>query len=102
MSADTKIDEKGNVTGTLKYVAGVSSFASDEQDGNFFPVTLDSKYSGKEIICENKGGSNKTTKSKDLDWLLRVKSKDVTFKFSTDEDGDILTLSFKGATLNGN
>ena len=48
----------------------------------------------------NTGGSGKTVTSNDLDWLLRVKDKNVTFKFSTVEDGDILTLTFKNATLN--
>lgn len=97
ISSDTKIDSTGRVTGTLNYVTGVTSFPEEEANGNFMPVTLDIKYSGKEITVKRNGGSEKTVA--DLDWLLRVEDNNTTFTFSTKTGGNILTLSFKGATL---
>lgn len=100
ISEDTKIDKDGAVTGTLKYVSGWTDFSSneDEQDGNFFPVVLGDKHRDKEITCTGKT----TKKATDLEWVLRVADTSSTFTFSTDEDGTILTLSFKDATLQPN
>ena len=91
------IDSSGAVTGTLNYITGWEKFSNiaDEQNGNYFPVKLDEKYSGKEITCEG----TKTKKANDLEWVLLVKSTESTFKFSTETDGNFLTLSFKNATL---
>lgn len=91
------IDSSGAVTGTLNYITGWEKFSNiaDEQSGNYFPVKLDEKYSGKEITCEG----TKTKKANDLEWVLLVKSTESTFKFSTETDGNFLTLTFKKATL---
>lgn len=98
ISEDTKIDSNGAVTGTLKYVSEWKEFSknADEQKGYFFPVVLDSKYEGKEITVVG----TKTKKATDLEWALLLKNgKESTFTFSTDEDGEILKLTFKGVTL---
>lgn len=94
VSADTKIAKDGTVTGKLHHVEGVSSFPGQEE-GWFFPVMLDSRYSGKSITCV--GDNTKT--SEDLDWLLRVDRVSKTFTFSTEEDGVILTLKFASVVL---
>lgn len=99
ISEDTKIDEQGAVTGTLKYVSEWKEFSDDpeEQKGYFFPVVLDSKYEGKEITLTG----TKTKKATDLEWALLLKNgKESTFTFSTDEDGEILKLTFKDVALN--
>ena len=92
------IDSSGAVTGTLNYITGWDKFSSnvDEQSGNYFPLKLDDKYSGKQITCEG----TTTKKANDLEWVLLVKGTDSTFKFSTDDDSNFLTLTFKNATLN--
>lgn len=98
ISEDTKIDSSGAVTGTLKYVSEWKEFSSDpnEQKGYFFPVVLDGKYEGKKITVVG----TKTKKATDLEWALLLKNgKDSTFTFSTDEDGEILKLTFNGVTL---
>ena len=94
------IDSSGAVTGTLNYITGWEKFSNitDEQNGNYFPLKLDEKYSGKEITCEG----TKTKKANDLEWVLLVKNTDSEFKFSTDTDGNFLTLTFKNATLKPN
>lgn len=94
------IDSTGAVTGTLNYITGWDAFSSnpDERNGNYFPLKLDDKYSSKEITCEG----TVTKKANDLEWVLLVKSTESTFKFSTVQDGNFLTLTFKGATLKPN
>lgn len=97
ISEDTKIDATGAVTGTLHYVQGWTSFSNEpsEQDGYYFPVELDEKYSGKQITCT--GVKAKT--AQDLEWVLLVKDQQSKFTFSTPEDGTFLTLTFTGVTL---
>lgn len=95
ISEDTTISADGAVTGTLKYIDKMDSFGEGENSGHYFPVTLDSKYAGKDITVKGK----KTTTAQDLEWLLYVASNDSKFTFSTEEDGDFLTLTFAGAEL---
>lgn len=91
------IDSSGAVTGTLNYITGWTQFSTnaDEQNGNYFPLKLDEKYSNKEITCQG----TTTTTAQDLEWVLLVKNTDSEFKFSTDTDENFLTLTFKEATL---
>lgn len=91
------IDSSGAVTGTLNYITGWEQFSNieDEQSGNYFPLKLDEKYSGKEITCVG----TTTKKANDLEWVLLVKNNESTFKFSTNADENFLTLTFKNATL---
>ena len=97
ISADTKITASGAVTGTLNYVKGWQAFSDnpDEQNGYYFPLKLDEKYSGKEITC----AGTITKEAQDLEWILLVKDQQSKFTFSTDEDGTFLTLTFTGVTL---
>lgn len=73
----------------------MTTFPKEEQNGHFMPVMLDEKYEGKTFTVVGK----KTAKSTDRDWVLRVADNNSTFTFSTDEDGQILKLTFAGATL---
>lgn len=94
---DVQISPEGAVTGTLKYVNDWTEFSSveSEQSGHYFPITLDSQYSGKMITCTGE----KESKAEDLEWVLYVKDNNSTFTFKAD-DGDVfLTLTFTGATL---
>lgn len=96
ISPDTAIDFTGAVTGTLNYVQNWTEFNSDpaEQNGNYFPVHIDDRYSGKAITCKGE----KTKTANDLDWVLFVKGKDSKFTFEC-EGKTILTLTFKNATF---
>ena len=98
VSEDTMISKDGSVIGTLKYVSQWKEFSNskEEQSGYYFPVILDEKYKGKEITCTG----TKVTKAVDLEWALMLKNnKKSKFTFSTDEDGEILQLSFDEATF---
>lgn len=97
ISADTMITASGAVTGTLHYVKGWKAFSDDpeQQNGYYFPLKLDEKYSGKEITC----AGTITKKAEDLEWILLVKDQQSKFTFSTDADGTFLTLTFAGVTL---
>lgn len=98
IGTDVKISKDGAVTGTLKYVESFPEFSPGNEElckGHYFPVVLDSKYTGKDITVTG----NLTKKAQDLNWVLHVKSTASTFKFHTDDDGDFLTLSFEKATL---
>ena len=98
ISADTKIDKNGAVTGTLNYVSGVTAFGEGEQEGHYLPLILDSMYEGKEITVK-RDGTVRANKVVDLEWLLYVPDKNVKFTFETDDDGVFLTLTLEGATL---
>ncbi len=98
ISEDTAISADGAVTGTLHYVESMESFPEGENSGHYMPVTLDSKYAGKDITVKGK----KTTTAQDLDWLLYVADTSSKFTFETVEDGVFLTLTFTGATLEPN
>lgn len=95
ISEDTAISADGAVTGTLHYVESMESFTEGENSGHYMPVTLDSKYAGKDITVKGK----KTTTAQDLDWLLYVADTSSKFTFETVEDGVFLTLTFEGAEL---
>lgn len=97
ISPDTTIDNTGAVKGTIKYINGFTDFSTNptEQNGNYFPLTFDTKYSGEEITCTG----TTTKKARDLEWVLLVKDNSSKFTFSTEADGDILTLTFKDATI---
>ena len=97
ISEDTKIDTSGAVTGTIHYVKDWQAFSDDpdEQNGYYFPLKLDEKYSGKQITCTG----TITKKAADLEWILLVKDQQSKFTFSTDDDGTFLTLTFTGVTL---
>lgn len=99
IETDVKIGKDGAVTGTLKYITSWTEFSNDsaEQSGNFIPVKLDEKYKNQQITCV--GTHTKT--AQDIEWVLRVKDVNSTFKFSVQGGEDIVTLSFKGATLKG-
>lgn len=97
ISADTSISSTGEVRGTLKYVSEVSGFHGDESNGYFFPLTLDSKYRGKEITVKRVG--SRSTKATDLEWLLYVPDKQAKFTFETVSDGVFLTVTFTKVTL---
>lgn len=98
ISEDTTISADGAVTGTLKYIDKMDSFGEGENSGHYFPVTLASKYAGKDITVKGK----KTTTAQDLEWLLYVADTSSKFTFETVEDGVFLTLTFTGATLEPN
>lgn len=98
MSADTIVDEDGDVHGTLLHTSGVTTFGEGEQDGHYLPLMLDEAYDGKEITVK-RDGVVRADKIKDLDWLLYVPDKNVKFTFETAEDGVFLTITFNGATL---
>lgn len=98
ISADTKIDKSGAVTGTLNYVSGVTAFGKGEQEGHYFPLILDSQYAGKQITVK-RDGVVRADKVTDLEWLLYVPNQNVKFAFETEDDGVFLTVTFKGATL---
>ena len=99
ISPDTTIDKTGAVKGTIKYINGWTDFSNEpsEQSGNYFPLSLDEQYADKEITCKG----TTTKKARDLDWVLLVKDNNSKFTFSTDT-GDILTLTFKDATISPN
>lgn len=97
VSSDTRIEETGAVVGTLYYVSFPEfSNAPAEQSGNYFPLTLGSKYEGKTITIERKDGTSKT--AEDIDWILRIPDKDATFTFK-DGGETIIALNFAKATL---
>ena len=84
----------GVVHGTLNNVTEWTQFSGDEseQSGHFFPVSLNSRYSGKDISVT---GSKKKTVS-DTEWVLRV---DDCKEFTFECDGEtILKLDFNLAT----
>lgn len=109
IDGDVSISKDGAVTGTLKYVPYWKEFGSAENDqsGYYLPVQLDSKYEGQNITCV--GTQTKT--AQDLEWVLHVKDKNSTFKFSADPapirgrpkkiaaSAPFLTLTFSGATF---
>lgn len=92
--------ETGAVTGELKHVEGWQEFSNvpEEQEGNFFPITLDASYTGKPITVERTGGKAKTVV--DRNWILRVPDTSTVFTFSVD-GAAIFALDFSGATLTG-
>ena len=63
ISEDTAISADGAVTGTLHYVESMESFPEGENSGHYMPVTLDSKYAGKDITVKGK----KTATAQDLE-----------------------------------
>lgn len=95
VSEDTYIDSYGKAHGTLHKVESMSTFPEGENSGHYFPVTLDNKYSGKQITVKGK----KTATSTDLDWVLYVADNSSRFTFETSEDGIFLTLDFSEVTL---
>lgn len=76
---------------------GFKEFSStgSQQEGHYFVLRLDDKYSGKEITCKGK----KTSKAEDLEWILLVPDKTGKFTFSTEADGTVLTLTFEDAVF---
>ena len=73
----------------------MESFGEGMNSGHYMPITLDSKYAGKDITVKG----TKTTTAQDLDWLLYVADTSSKFTFETVEDDVFLTLTFEGATL---
>lgn len=85
----------GTVTGSLKHVTEWTQFSGvkDEQEGHYFPLSLDKRYAGKAITCT--GSTTRT--AVDTEWVLRV---DKCKKFAFACDGEvILTLDFSKAAL---
>lgn len=99
---NVKIGKDGAVTGTIKFVKSFKEFDSGNvanQSGNYFPIKLNEKYSGKTIYVTNK--SSKEKSSTDLEWILRLSDgTGSTFEFKDDQKSPIIKLSFNGATLN--
>lgn len=99
ISADTRISAGGAVTGTLKYITGVTAFGDEATEGNFFPLVLNDKYKNKTKTVKRDGAARNT--STDQEWVMYVPAKETKFTFETDEDGEFLSLSFESATLEG-
>lgn len=97
ISPGTVIGALGNVTGTLKYVTGVSGFSGAEASGFYFPLILDSRYRGKTITVKRNGVQRNS--AIDLEWLLYIPDTSAKFTFETVSDGVFLTLTFAGVTL---
>lgn len=95
ISADTKIDPSGKVTGTIHKVT-MDSFGGKE--GYYFPVTLDSKYQGQKITVT---GVNGPKTAADLDWLIEIANAQTKVTFATDTSKVFLTLTFESVTFDG-
>lgn len=102
ITPDTGIEEDGSVVGTIKYINSFPEFSNnpEEQKGNFFPIHLDDKYSGKPITVKRNGGETSKTEE-DLDWILRIPNKDAAYTFEADS-AQIMQLNFKKATIKTN
>lgn len=98
VSADTHVDEYGNVIGTLHKVATWNEFSSAAKykNGHFFPIQLDEKYSGQEIEVD--GPETKGKKASDRNWYLYVKDTQSEFTFKCKGE-TLFTLNFKHAIL---
>lgn len=83
----------GTVTGDILKVTGWKEFDPTDSDGYFFPVSLDQRYSGKQITCTG----SKSYVAEDLDWVLKVDNCK-NFTFQCDGEPEI-TLDFNKATL---
>lgn len=84
----------GTVKGTLNSVTEWKQFSNSEkeQSGHYFPISLDSKYSGKDV----KVTGSKVKTAQDTEWVLRV---DDCKQFTFECDGKtILKLDFNDAT----
>ena len=95
-----RISASGAVTGTLKYVDNYQWFNPNnpsEQSGNYFPFKLGKEYENKQITIEKNGDEAKT--AEETEWIIRIPDKNTTVKIK-DSDKEIITLNFKGATLN--
>lgn len=99
ISVDTTIRDDGSVIGTINYISKYPEFSNnpDEQKGNFFPIKLDAKYAGKPITVKRNDGETTKTEQ-DLEWILRLASKDATYTFEAD-GAQIIKLNFKKATV---
>lgn len=102
ISADTKIEADGSVTGTLKYIAGFEQFSSAEreQSGNYFPLKL--TVTGSKMTLKKNGtaGEGKTDMPFDPELIFRVEKNSDTFTVSVDGK-DLFTLNFRSAVLEG-
>ena len=91
-------DLDAKVLGTLKHVTDYQDFSTipEEQEGNYFPVTIDRSYTGQPITVEKTGASPKT--AIDLNWIIRIpdKSTKVTVKKGNVK---LFTLDFSNADL---
>lgn len=87
----------GSVKGDVKHVTGYELFPEEEQDGNFFPIVLDSSYKGKEITVRRKGGTAKT--QADTEWIVRLSDGKATEYDVSSGGTKIAHLDFAGANL---
>ena len=100
VSEDTVILEDGTVKGTLHYITGFTAFSSktEEQTGNYFPLTL--AGSGTTMTLKKNGAviPDKKDLPFDKEIIFRVPDKSVVF--SIDVDGkEAISLNFTKATL---
>lgn len=98
MGENIRVDEQGNVTGTLKYVTGYTGFNStkkEEQEGYYFPFTL--TQTGEKMSFVKNGSPGKT----DIDWeannVFRVTQGD-TFEVIVDGQS-VVKFNFKTVTF---
>lgn len=100
ISADTKIDGSGNVTGTLKHVDNFTDFSSieEEQSGNYIPLKL--TVTGQKMTLKKNGTASpdKTNIAFDPELIFRVSKQRDTFTVNVDGK-DLFTLNFRNATL---
>lgn len=92
VSADTKIDVDGNVTGTLYYVKDWTEFGNpDKQSGHFIPIRLHPPYDEKPVTVGQKTDTSQ-------DWIMFVENINTSMKFES-ESKELFTLKFKSAVL---
>lgn len=98
---DIVVNAKGEVYGTVKEIKKAwTDFDKSNNTGYFFPIELGDKYKDKKITV--KGMETASKEATDTEWVLKLKAgneKDSKFVFSTDDEPDFLTLTFKNVTL---
>ena len=95
---------KGTPKGTVKYIENYGSpYAGEQVSGHFFPVQINEKYFGKDILVGGPGG--KTIKPTESDPYLIIRLENVTVqdKISAvvqDTGEEIFELDFSKVTRN--
>ncbi len=106
LQENIKIDTKGAVTGTLKYVTGYTGFSSKqaEQSGNYLALYFPEAKEGIEITCEVKGEGAIVKKPVKVDTedgqiVFKIANKEQTIEVVSKEK-QTKTLTLKDLVLN--
>lgn len=106
---DVKVSNKGQVTGTIKYLSDVTQYEEGQQEGHYFPTMFDKKnydktlhVGGKVVDGQFTAGKEITPSEKDPYLVIRVENctdgKQITV-YDNDTKAELFTLDFNKATL---